>query len=156
MVFLCDIDGTLASLTPEQNKFLEAKWRADKESAHLNWDDHYYKYLSKQAPIKKNIKLAECFWASDFMFFFVTARNEKYREETIKWLQKNICHHRVEDGLKMRPIGDRRESFLVKSDLFKKIKKNFPTHEFLVFEDDPDCIGMYRNEGCYIIRDPVF
>jgi len=57
---------------------------------------------------------------------FVTARDESFREETIRWLSKHLDDSRLHsDDLYMRPTGDQRSDHVVKKELFDQFKNHF-------------------------------
>ena len=153
MIFICDIDGTIASLTLEQEKFVSLN-KAEASERGLNWDDHYYSHCVRQEPIKKNLSLANNFiYCSSF--WIVTSRSEKYRDVTLQWLLNDMPRVRNEKVL-MRGEDDFRPSHIVKQENLHKIKKqslNVPYNEIIIcFEDNPDCIEMYRKEGCFVLE----
>jgi len=57
---------------------------------------------------------------------FVTARDESFREETIKWLSKHLDDKYLNSGdLYMRPEGDKRSDHIIKRELFEQFKNQF-------------------------------
>ena len=57
---------------------------------------------------------------------FVTARDESFREETIKWLTSTLdTKYLHSSDLYMRPAGDVRGDDIIKKELFEKFKGQF-------------------------------
>jgi len=101
-IVACDIDHTLS----------DAWWR-DGMIGVKTWDE-YHDAQSDDFPIKETIELLKALDKSGYLIVGLTARPEKWRSQTNKWLMDNyvpMVH------LLMRPEGDHRTSPLVKLDL---------------------------------------
>lgn len=156
MIFISDLDRTLARLTPLQKKFINEKGSPNREN--LNWGD-YYSEVGKQTPILENVRflktmvstLTLCKMGETFMFS--TSRNEKYRKETEKWIEVSLGELFASFPVYMRREGDYRPGSAVKEDNLKIIldKNQLHGEHCLVFEDDEDCSKMYRRKGCFVI-----
>ncbi|MGV3278748.1 hypothetical protein ACFX5K_03775 [Rickettsiales bacterium LUAb2] len=78
---------------------------------------------------------------------FITGRKEDSVKETNDWI---INHYIAEDyDLYMRKNTDTRPCSQVKKDIYNKFLKNKDI--LCVFENDPDCIKMYRKLGLFVI-----
>ena len=78
----------------------------------------------------------------------LTARGEKHRDLTDKWL---IQHEIDYAGLYMRPEGDERVDVEVKREALARIRRHWdPVH---AWEDNPNIAELYRSEGiiCTVI-----
>lgn len=92
--------------------------------------------------------------------YISTGGNEKYREIIIKWIENNLdrcSFYNEEDRTEsfyhrflMRSPEDKHLSNVeVKRKNLKMIKERHPDEtEFLVFDDEHECIAMYKEEGC--------
>ena len=60
------------------------------------------------------------------------------------------------ENVLMRGEDDFRPSHIVKQENLNKIRKqslNVPYNENIIcFEDNPDCIEMYKTEGCFVLE----
>ena len=151
MIFVCDIDQTIAKLTEEQKKFLDRKEvSTDKK---LDWDKGFYKYIEQQKTNKNSFYILNHFLYTHHVFVvFATGRNEKYRERTKTWLRKYILS---DHELYMRKDGDFRPADLIKKDHLDAIKVSFEnclrSGPIIAFDDNKECREMYKREGCFVI-----
>lgn len=132
-VILCDIDGTLADIG-ERRKHVQGEIK-DWESffAEINLDKFRQDIWDDVKEVVKN---------SGYDLFLVSGRNEKYREETIKWFKKHCPE--VLDTAKcifMRGQNDFRPDTDVKRDILKMFHKDDVK---LVYDDRPSVIRMWQ------------
>ena len=80
---------------------------------------------------------------SDMYVAILTARPEKYREDSERWLMNNRINW---DALMMREEGDTRPNVEVKQDQLAAILK-LGWRPFVAFEDHPGTINYYREQG---------
>ena len=172
MIFICDIDGTISELTDKQKSFLRKKHTYSGSFDHKNlaeiegltWEKDYYSDIANQKPMQINIEIALHFLkASDVNFKFITARSEKFRQETESWIWDNLksdkertpsFYQAGSEDLFMRGVGDHRPAHIVKRDIFRSVTKAiwFPKDRpAIAFEDQTDCQEMYMTEGLKII-----
>lgn len=77
---------------------------------------------------------------------FVTARDEAYREETIKWLTRELdTKYLCSADLYMRPVGDRRSDDIIKKELFEKFKDSF--NILCALDDRHDNCRLWQSLG---------
>lgn len=77
-----------------------------------------------------------------------TGRSEDYREEVIKWLDKNLVDYHL---LVMRKSGDNRDDAIVKSELFDEFVA--PRYNFLAQFDDRDrVVDALRAKGITVYQ----
>lgn len=131
-----DIDSTLANNQHRQH-FLEGKkdWKSFLEE-------------SKNDTAYKNVVLLNQMLSQEATIMMVTGRSEEYREMTEQWLKE---HKIVCDRLYMRQEGDLRPDYVIKKEILKN-KIDQETYNIVaVFEDNLDCIDMWRSMGlvCY-------
>ncbi len=121
---ICDIDGTLALKSP--NRGVYDFDRAGEDTLNTPVRD----VLSQLA-------------ASGADTILLSGREDKYRQVTEDWLDKNGV---VWDRLLMRPTGDNRRDDIVKRELFEAHIRN--EHAILCVLDDRDrVVRMWRDLG---------
>lgn len=146
MVYIFDIDGTLANLEHRLH--------------HINTDGQpkkdwaaFFADCDKDAPIKEVIKTCQDL-ASNNYIVLITGRTEDIRAKTIDWLSEQGIEY---DGLYMRKTGDNRQDNIVKSELLDKFlsdwKMKIEKEEILgVFEDRQQVVDMYRARGLRVFQ----
>ena len=148
MLLVVDIDGILAELTDKQKHFLKTR--------EGNWDDNFYKYLPEQKLIEDHLHVVKTFWSSHQHVVFSTGRSEKYRSETMSWLEKNLEINIYSDStVQMRKEGDIRRAKYVKADNLLNIFYRFRLKSRVVkfaLEDQESCKKIYRYNGFYILN----
>ncbi len=123
---ISDLDGTLAlfgNANPYDRDFLQDK-------------------VNK--PIKN---ILENYMGED-QLIFVSGRDSKYRDITIKWLEKslNMITSQIESHLFMRPEGDKRKDAIVKKELYDaNIKGKY--NILFVLDDRNQMVEMWRGLG---------
>ena len=165
-LLICDIDGCLARLTPEQEELVK-KLKEKKIDGDIGWP-HYYSYIPKQEKIFKFQKLLHLAKGGCCHIVFITSRSEMYREQTTTWLYENFnIHLSFWDRLFMRPSFDRRPSFKVKKDLYNSLffsqeagkKQLFGMYDIgggwrVAIEDNIECQDMYKRAGVMMVLGP--
>lgn len=126
MILLIDIDNTLSNAGWRD-------WMIDAEG----WDA-FHSNSHKDQEYPDLVKLANDLATMGWKVIAVTARPEKYRIMTIKWL---LDHKVMIHTVLMRPDNDFRASPLVKLDLIKGHCKNFL--DCVVMDDREDiCLAL--------------
>jgi phosphoglycolate phosphatase-like HAD superfamily hydrolase len=140
MLYIFDIDGTLADLT--HRLYLVRLPQPDWETFH--------KLCPDDVPIWEVITVARALAAAGHILVFSTGRMESNRAATDAWLRKyRVCL----GNLFMRADGDHREDFVVKSELLEKIKRTFPEEKIGgAFEDRQQVVDMYRENGIRVFQ----
>lgn len=136
--WMFDIDGTLT------------EWNSGEgQGGQRGWFD--YDRLLEDRPNPATVELAWTLKRAELPLIFVTARPERYAEQTLRWLDQNFMVTRSspsqEVPLFMRPDGDEDlPDQMVKKTLYRTLVK--PNWTILgVFEDNSHCISMWLDEG---------
>ena len=137
---ICDIDGTLADLTHRIHHV--------RNGSH-NWDA-FFAEASGDSVIQPVADLVRDIF-DKYRIILVSGRPEKTRADTIAWLG-NAGIPYLE--LLMRPDGDYRQDFIVKSQILDTLLAE--GHEIaFVIDDRPTVVAMWRERGltCLQCRD---
>lgn len=129
---MCDIDGTLALNTEGRSFYDMTRVGEDDADPFVACIiDALYNY-----GVERN--------GSPYpSIILVSGRDETAREETEKWLAKNMVPY---DKLFMRKEGDRRSDDIVKKEIYKE--KIEPEYGILgVFDDRPQCVRLWQSLG---------
>ena len=132
-IILCDIDGTLANVVHRIHLV------TGKEK---NWEE--FNSLCQSDRVKENIANILRQFVGDYetTIVIVTARENKWRKETEKWLHLNDIPY---DDLHMRPIGDKRSDAIIKEEI---LLKNYDKESvWFVLEDRSKVVKMWRKLG---------
>jgi len=135
-----DIDNTLAGQSDREKKAMvhgKLDWKIFQDP----------KLLIEDKPIKQTIYLLQLLVSRSDWIIIVTARKEKLREVTQKWLLKNHIYY---NELYMRPDDDNRPDVEFKEDLYENCLKNLDI--FCVFEDRMRCCKMWQSKGLYVFE----
>src|SRR5580658_10022402 len=135
MIYLVDIDGTVADLTHRLPLI-------QKEPA--EWDN-FYLAAGVDEPIWSVITVVRALFDSGQRVLMSSGRSEISRVITVEWLKKyRVPHH----GIYMRTASDHREDHVVKSELLDRIIADNPTLTVGgAFEDRQQVVDMYRARG---------
>jgi hypothetical protein len=124
---LCDLDGTLALL---QDRPLYDATHADQDL--LN------------NPIANILEVYNHQKIQDISLILLSARTEKYREVTERWLKKHKLDHYKK--LFLRNNDDMRQDTVVKKEIYEQhIKGNYDV--LFILEDRDRVVKMWRDEG---------
>lgn len=140
MIYLVDIDGTLADLSHRLH-FIEKK--------PADWDG-FFAACPDDKPIEEVIETVRALRAAHATIILVTGRSDAIRAETIQWLRK--FHVQFED-LYMRKAGDHRPDDIVKAELLTELGRTW-NREYIkgVFEDRQQVVDMYRAKGLRVFQ----
>lgn len=121
---ICDLDGTLALTGGRRNVY---------DASTCDLDDVNPAVFNLLALYKE----------SGTQIIYMSGREEKYREPTLRFLDRNGCP----DGpLLMRPTGDTRTDWIVKSELFDaNIRGNW--YVDIILDDRDQVVQMWRARG---------
>lgn len=140
-IVLCDLDGTLCDIQHrlKYGKGEEKDWK--KFFAGIPDDTLRLETLNLIVGAKE----------MGHKVFFVSARPETHRKETIEWLDKHLPSDDVfhYEGLIMRRAGDRRDDVLVKQEIYDRYFKNMPIK--FVVDDRPKVIRMWQKNGLEVV-----
>lgn len=139
MIFILDIDGTLASADHREHLAEED-----------NWDEFFDPELvEKDKPIKEAQKVFDKLIEEADEIYFLTGRPEHLRETTENWLEKYYGLSPSKDMLFMRPEGDERPSSDFKKEI---IEKEFNEEDKLIFFDDEESnLEMFDDYGLAVL-----
>lgn len=140
MIYLVDIDGTVADLTHRLH-FIQQK--------PADWD-RFFKACPTDLPITNVINVIKALKKANATILMVTGRSMIVREQTKQWLESYAIPY---DGLYMRREGDHREDNIVKAELLDHISTEWnASHIAGVFEDRQQVVDMYRARGLKVFQ----
>lgn len=138
-VILCDIDGVVADPVHRLKHIKDGS---------RDWDA-FYAGIPDDPPIPEVIEMLKVMSLKANVLMF-TGRSEEYRETTEHWLSHNVGPKKLNwDSCWMRQTGDYRKAHLVKQDMLMKARETYKP--FLVLEDTPECVAMYRENGLIVM-----
>lgn len=144
MVYIFDIDGTLADLTHRLH-FIQQKPQ--------DWAG-FFKACIRDKEISEVADLLRVL-NKDNVIFLVTGRSDEIRVETEMWLGYYSIPY---EDMYMRKEGDHREDSIVKSELLDKLSLEYG-HVLEreggiagVFEDRQQVVDMYRARGLRVYQ----
>jgi FMN phosphatase YigB (HAD superfamily) len=136
--WIFDVDGTLVDVDPILNILLGQD--RSSESFKKNYDDFHKASISCD-PHKDVVDMV---WqvCNELDIIIVTARKEKYRALTARWLKNNNVPH---DALFMRQDDDHREDHEVKKDILEHINVYWDVKHAV--DDNPSIIKLWEDNG---------
>jgi hypothetical protein len=142
-VWVFDIDGTLADNEHRQHH-LDGKKNWDAFFAEQHKDEPYQAVLD----VLHALAFDRCKVLGDRVII-VTARDERFRDDTLDWLHKHI-EFDISDSVYMRPLGHRGNDDVLKVDIIKQWLVDHPGYKVgAIFDDRHRIIDAFRNEGWY-------
>lgn len=131
---IVDLDGTLANCDHRLHYL---------EGAKKNWDK-FFEECTDDSVIQPMLHLLKIL-SEHYAIVFITARPEKNRELTSKWLDKNGVEY---SELLMRPNVDFNKSPISKNKMLNELKlKGYKP--IYAFDDRADCVQMFIENGVY-------
>lgn len=89
------------------------------------------------------VRLTQALYQAGYKLVFITARSERYYNETFRWIIRNVAPL---TDLLMRPEDDDRKDWRVKYDLFdQKVRNRFNVD--IVIDDRERVVAMWRAIG---------
>ena len=144
MIYLFDIDGTIADITHRLH-FLQK----NSNDAVADWRG-FFKACPDDKPIPEVIEVLQSLTSYSNSLIGVTGRSDEIREETETWLYRNNI---LFNNLLMRKAGDHREDTIVKSEMLDQILKDRKIEEIGgVFEDRQQVVDMFRARGLRVFQ----
>jgi phosphoglycolate phosphatase-like HAD superfamily hydrolase len=136
--WIFDVDGTLVDVDPILHHILNQD--RSTESFKKNYDTFHQESVSCN-PHKDVVDMV---WqvCNDLDIIIVTARKEKYRALTARWLKNNDVPH---DALFMRQDDDTREDYEVKKDILEHIEVYWDIKHAV--DDNPSIIRLWEENG---------
>lgn len=136
--WIFDVDGTLVNVDPILSIILNQDRSTD--SFKRNYDEFHKESINCE-PHKDVVNmLLEA--RKDFDIIIVTARKEKYRNLTSRWLKNNNLTH---DALFMRQNEDYREDYAVKKDILEYVNVYWDVKHAV--DDNPSIIELWKENG---------
>ena len=135
---LCDLDGTLA-ITGQRNIYDDMKCYAD----------------TVNGPVLETIKALMRHGTHKLVF--MSGRQNRCRQETVRWLKNKVGFTRLVYELFMRNTGDNRPDDVVKEPLYRTFVE--PEYEvFLAFDDRDRIVKLWRRLGltCFQVAEGSF
>jgi phosphoglycolate phosphatase-like HAD superfamily hydrolase len=140
MIYIFDIDGTLADLTHRLH-FIQSNPK--------DWDG-FFAACENDLPIPEVVLTLALLYKAGAGILLISGRSETIRDKTQSWL---IKHGIPFNGLYMRRAGDHREDNIVKAELLDQLIKERPFDEInSVFEDRDQVVKMYRDRGLRVFQ----
>jgi FMN phosphatase YigB (HAD superfamily) len=140
MIYIFDIDGTLADLSHRLHFITGEK---------KDWTG-FFADCESDAPIPEVIQVARSLGHyNKHKIVMITGRSDEIRDKTIIWL---LDHNVPCDGLYMRKKGDHREDCVVKAELLDELVASGCPPIAGVFEDRQQVVGMYRARGLRVFQ----
>ena len=127
-IVLCDIDGTIANNDHRQHLLKGFK----------DWDNFFLELVNDQ-PILSIIDCILEHHSHGQDICFITGRPERYRAETIKWLEKYFTFN---FSLIMRKNGDERNKIETKKEMFLNFKEKDRVEE--IYENDLELLELWK------------
>jgi len=145
MLIVCDIDGTLASIT---KRHANAGLRPPKWCKRLfqMWLDKLQKENDMlEDPVHEEVLKALCCLSKSFKLVYLTGRSQSYRKVTRRWLKKIGA---PKAPLLMRAQDNWQSPANYKEAVMHRLARKHG-NQILVFDDDGngDCAEMYRRNG---------
>lgn len=148
---IVDLDQTLCNSTEILEKYV-----LNREV--IDWAG-YYENIDQCTVNEWVAGLLERHCIDSDKIFFLTARSDVSRDKTTSWLQEHFCDcfgtcEYCE--LLMRPEGIKKDSYLMKKEIYEKQVKGKYDVEFVI-DDDKSVIDMFEAEGlnCLHVRQKV-
>lgn len=137
MIVIVDIDGTLADIS-HRIKYIQSDPK--------DWDK-FYDNMVNDSPIY-DVCIAVIALAASYRIVYITGRPLSHKRQTLDWLQRYML---PTGYLFMRSIGDRRQDYIVKKELYEReVKSLLPLHGgkvHLAIEDRKQVVDMWRSLG---------
>jgi hydroxymethylpyrimidine pyrophosphatase-like HAD family hydrolase len=139
-LWVFDIDGTLAD-NEHRMHHLDGKKEWDKFFAKQHLDEPYQPVIDVLHALANDRPGDEV--------IIVTARDERFREDSLEWLNRHIPWI-SNDHMYMRPAGDRSDDDKMKVNIIKTWLQRHPNYTVgAIFDDRHRIIDAFRKEGWY-------
>lgn len=142
MIYIFDIDGTIADLTHRLHHI---------QKTPKDWSG-FFQDCADDEPIPEVVEVAAALNSRLNTIILITGRSDEIRDKTEKWLVEKGVHY---GWLLMRKAGDHREDNVVKSELLDELLSKTGMKESNiagVFEDRQQVVKMYRDRGLRVFQ----
>jgi hypothetical protein len=141
MIYLCDIDGTVADCT-HRLKYIS-------ENGKKCWSE-FFEACDEDAPILPVIKTIQLLKQAGATIILMSGRSEVVRQKTLDWCAKWGVPH---DDLYMRRDKDHRPDNIVKAELLDMVGMHWNLNQLIaVFDDRQQVVDMYRSRGIKVFQ----
>lgn len=143
-LWIFDVDGTLAN-NLHRIKHLTQNTKKD-------WDA-FFATQHKDSPFEAVFDVMASLHACGHKVIVITARDERFREVTLRWLNEHSTFNITNDDLYMREGGDRSNDDDIKLEIITNILAANPDYKVMgVFEDRHRVIDAWRKAGYYVFE----
>lgn len=142
MHIVIDIDGTVADNKHRAHYLMKGNPK--------DWDSFLKPDLVlKDTPFPGVREALERFQELKYEIIFVTGRDEKLRDTTMRWLYEHMGFDANENNLYMRTVGNMMNAAAYKREQIMAIKRDrhIQGRGFLFIDDDPSALEMYAEHG---------
>ena len=142
-LWIFDIDGTLADNDHRQHLIMEGN---------RDWDT-FFSLQHKDEPFDAVMEIFDTLVATGHKCVIITARCERFREETLEWLNKHHNGTIKSEDVYMRPLKDRTDDDKIKLNILNQIVEGSPDLKVMgIFEDRHRIIDAFRDAGYYVFE----
>jgi len=131
--YIFDIDGTLADCSHRLHLI---------KNEPKNWKEFFSRVLDDK-PIKHMVDLCKILIYHNYHVTFVSGRSEECRDDTERWLVRNVS---IYLPLYMRKKGDHRDDDILKIELLSELRAD-GIEPIMVFDDRTRVVNAWRAEG---------
>ena len=110
-LWVFDVDGTLADNDHRMHHIVDGN---------KNWDK-FFSLQHKDEPFDAVMEIFDTLTAAGHKCIIITARDERFRDVTIDWLNKHHNGTVKSEDVYMRPLNDRTDDNKIKIDILNKI-----------------------------------
>ena len=139
-IVICDIDGTIADCKHRLHYIYKNPEESDYE--------RFYSQVQNDKPIESVISEVKGMINDETAIIFVSSRPEKYRKQTVEWLNEHFGP--LGEALLLRKAGDFRDANIVKEEIYEEHLKDL--NIIKVFEDRLNIIEMWRRKGLDVVE----
>lgn len=140
-----DMDGTLTDVSSIRH------YVAKTEKKKYADFDMFHRSALFCPPNHDVLEFAQQAEQEGFAIIIVTARNERYRDSTQAWLDK---HNVTYDNIFMRPDGDFRKDYVVKSEILEEIEKHYDVVHAV--DDNPQVLQLWEEVMIPVTKVPSY
>lgn len=149
LAIIVDMDGTLVDVSSIRHYVRGVAEEEGEVRKRLKDFDAFHRESVNCPAIWKTVDQVQDFWEREYDILIVTARSQKYYNQTAWWLAEHAIPH---TDLFMRPNGDFRKDYLVKKDILDRIRRRW--HVVHAIDDNPNVIRLWEEEGISVTHVP--
>jgi hydroxymethylpyrimidine pyrophosphatase-like HAD family hydrolase len=138
MIYLFDIDGTIADCQHRIHFIAKKDWRG------------FFGAVNLDSPIWPVIQTLKLLKSAGATIILMSGRSDECRSATEDWLEKwGVKYH----ALYMRKAGDHRPDNIVKEYMLEKVGKEWDLAQIMaIFDDRDQVVKMYRAKGYKVFQ----